>query len=491
MRTTAWGGNGLNRCRHVLLAAAVLVTLHVRAEDPAGPGLDLLLLVDRSGSMSSHSPAAIVDALPLTLNVVAWSSRSARVNHRFGVVSFGSRAQVDVPLTIVDANGFSRLRKRIGALESRSLGKTNFAAPLEAAVDAFRALPPDSRRRRAILLLTDGHPDAPAGGARVSARHLQRLVGAASTSVPVTIDVLLFGALQETAVWQRLSRNRVHRVQSDRGDLLATLHRVVADAVGARSTQRDIAGAFDTLVLPPYLDLVVFDIFRGEATGAVSVLAPGASVPLSSDTPGVEEVHAGDVLSTMVVRRPAAGTWTFRKSDPAARVKVLSQQFFPRGVLVGPAASPPVRQYDHVTIQYRLDDGAGRPLQELLGYPLSVDVSLAQPDGRRAVLPMTRDAESPSAVYRTASGTECSVAGRYWTEVLVTTADSSGQPVRIFEDRWSGFGVETAGHRVIRSGLTLNADPPRPLPRGALHLLMIGGLAVPVTLLLFVVLRRR
>jgi hypothetical protein len=186
----------------------------------------------------------------------------------------------------------------------------------------------------------------------------------------------------------------------------------------------------------------------------------------------------------------------FRKSDPSARVKVLSQQFFPRGVLVHPAAAPPVRQYDEVTIGYRLEDGAGRPIQELLGYPLSVDVSLALPDGQRIVLPMTREPASRSSLYRTRA-TECSVAGRYWTEVLVTTADSSGQPVGIFEDRWSGFTVdEAARHRPRRDRpartamLGVAADQQRMQSR-PFELRTLLVIAVPLLVLLFLVLRRR
>jgi hypothetical protein len=204
----------------------------------------------------------------------------------------------------------------------------------------------------------------------------------------------------------------------------------------------------------------------------------------------VEEVHAGDLLSTVVVRRPAAGAWVFRKSDPSARVSVLSQQFFPRGVLVHPGAAPPVRQHDEVTIGYRLDDGSGQPLQELLGYPLSIDVSLALPDGQRVVLPMTRDAVSPSSLYRTRP-IECSVMGRYWAEVLVTTADSSGQPVRIFEDRWSGFTVEAGVRRPISAALLERGADRQPMQSRVFQPLTVAVLAVPVLILLFLAMRRR
>jgi hypothetical protein len=473
---------------HVLLAVLLLLAAFpATADDPAGPGLDLLLLVDRSGSMSSHSPASIVDALPLALNVTARSSRSARVSHRFGIVSFGTQAQTDVPLTVVDTQTLPLLRNRIGALRSQSLGHTNLAAAFEAAAAAFGALPLDARRRRAILLLTDGHSDVPGAPEKIASRDVDRAIE--KLARPISIDVLLFGA-RETLSWTGIARERIHQVRSERGDLLATLHRVVSELAGVRSTQHELAGASETLVLPPYLDLVVFDIFRGTSAQNVSVLAPGSWEPLTSKTPGVEEVHTGDSMSIIAVRRPAAGAWVFRKSDPAVRVRVLSQQFFPRGTLVRPAAMPGVQQHEHVSIGYRLDDGTGRALQELLGYPLSVDVAVAMPDGQRVVLPMTREASSASLY--AARETECRVAGRYWTEVLVTTADGSGQLVRIFEDHWSGFTVHEAAPRRALSVAMHGVAPDQPRWRFAsMQPLMIAIVAVPVLALLFFVMRRR
>jgi hypothetical protein len=144
----------------------------------------------------------------------------------------------------------------------------------------------------------------------------------------------------------------------------------------------------------------------------------------------------------VAVHRPAAGNWTFRKANSASRVRVLTQQFFPRGMLVGPDPRSPVRQHQHVAIEYRLLDGNGASLQELAAYPLSVEVTLATPDGRRVAMPMKRAAVAD--VYRTMSLTECDRSGRYWTEVAVMAADASGRAVRVFEDRWSGFTVRIA-----------------------------------------------
>ena len=428
--------SGRRRGAALLCVCLFAAAFPSHADDPAGAGLDLLLLVDRSASMAAYG-RSLDEAVPLALHVVAWSGRAAGVRHRFGAISFGSGVRVDVPLTLVGEDTLSLLRSRIGnAGPHRSLGHTNFENAFSAAAAAFRALPDDARRRRAILILTDGHTDVPYA-AKGTAVDTVELIPSS-----VMVDVLLFG--QDGDYWRRLSGARVHRVTSSRGELLPVLHRVVAGAVGTRAIQRTFSGATGTLVLPPYLDVVVFDVFRDGSTEPVSIIPPGSTRPLGPLTRGFEEVDLGGTMLTAVVRRPSPGPWTFTASSRAASVTVLSQTFFPRGVLVSPAPSRPPRLHDRIAIAYRLLDGSGGALRELPAYPLTVDVALVGPDGRRDVLPMLRAAGALSALYRTGTTAVVGRAGRYRTEVSVTTADSTGRPLVIFEDHWSGFAVEAA-----------------------------------------------
>jgi uncharacterized protein YegL len=427
----------------VAMAAVSLFVLaaSAAASDAEGPGIDVLILVDRSRSMSAGSTTYADDALTMTAMILAWSAQVAHVRHRLGIISFGSAPRIDVPFTIADRQSLPALQRQIGALSRRSLGHTNFPAAFAAAAEALDALPLDARRRRAILLFTDGRPSVPGWSRTASTENARRTIAARLSAASISIEVLLLGSARDAAPWQQMANVRVHRVPSDRGTSLAILHRIVGHAVGTRNEQQGIAGASDVLVIPPYLDLVIFDVFRGSAGKEVSILAPGATQTLDAQSAGVEEIHIGDLLTTLIIRRPAPGQWTFRKADASARVKVLSQQFFPRGVLVTPAPELLLRQHDRVSLQYRVIDGEGRALRELPEYPLSVDVTIAAPDGRRTELTMQREGDG---VYRAAVDAECEIAGRYWTEIVVTTPDAAARRVRVFEDRWSGFTVEAA-----------------------------------------------
>lgn len=201
--------------------------------------------------------------------------------------------------------------------------------------------------------------------------------------------------------------------------------------------------AEETLVLPPYLESVVLDVFSDEREVAVEVFAPDApDRPLTAGMARMEEIRLGQILRSLIIRRPAPGRWIIRKPHPATRVKILAQQFFPRGELLEPTGGKPPRQYDRVFVAYEVTDENGSPLEELPGYPLSAEVVLVQPGGHRLALAMERHPQRPG-VFRSRQKAACKLPGRYRTEVVLTTRDLAGREVRVFQDRWSGFSVAT------------------------------------------------
>jgi hypothetical protein len=206
-------------------------------------------------------------------------------------------------------------------------------------------------------------------------------------------------------------------------------------------TQRTVATT-STIILPPYLDLVVFDVVRATSATEPLLYPPGSAQPLDKRHPGVQEVQFGNGFSTIAVHRPPAGIWQVRTRDPRSRVTVLSQRFFPRGVLVSPDSGTRLQIGDRCDVAYRFVDPAGDAFDEIPGQALRVKLILITPDGRRVRIPMSRDATS--AAFRSDSALECTNAGRYWTRVFATVVDAVGREICIFEDRWSGFTVDTA-----------------------------------------------
>jgi Mg-chelatase subunit ChlD len=431
--------------RPLLIVLLSLLAGSVRAD----AGLDLVVAVDRSGSMERIPD----DVLELPIDLLARDGAAVRLVHRLGAISFGSHARVDLALTPVRRETAAALRHTVEAIPSETnLGDTDFVAALTSARRLFDRVTFDPARRRAILLVTDGLPDLPGSDATDTARHLRRYVQKALSDVALEIAIVpsRSSARRDDALWRGIARGRTTTVRDTREQLLAAVHRMVSHVSGTRSIE--IHESVDALVVPPYLQLVVFDVVAARGSSSMLIFAPGADRPLSAKDDSVEEVRNGEMLWTMAVRRPAAGRWRFRKSSADARVTIFSQQFFPRGELVTPAPEiPPVRS---TVIAYRLVDTGGTVLAELPGYPLTLELSLVHPGGRRAAYRMDRTRAAGSSIYRSRGTATCTLAGRYATEVAVRTTDAEGRGVDVFRDSWSGFSV-ASGHTSAEGGGTL------------------------------------
>lgn len=425
--------------RLVLGITALLFSTILRADI----GLDVIVLVDRSESMASarHLSALFV---PMVLDLVARNATANRVDHRIAVIGFGSAARLEVPFVWCNDRELARFRRQFEQ-PSADLGHTNFAAAFTAASRLFDTLPADPERRRSILLFTDGKPYAPSLNANAGRASLHELIATdlGARRIPLTV-LLLDGDVN--AMWRKLA-GRVHVTGREPDQMLARSHAAITELVGTRRVEA-VSGAgsegTDHLTVPPYLEMIVFDVFRGSPDAAVELIPPAvAAAPIGSGSNDGEAIRTGDVMATYVVPRPRPGEWTIRKSHKDARVRIVSQQFFPRGVLIQPAGET-VRQHDRVQLTYRVLDGARQPLQEVPGYPLSLELAIADPSGVRRRLPMASAADQGLGVFRSIEGLECTLSGRYWTDVKVTTLDSSGRRLDIFHDRWSGFSVSPA-----------------------------------------------
>lgn len=429
----------------------------------AAEGLDLIVLLDRSSSMTGD---AIIGTLlqRMTLDLVARNAANNHVDHRMAVISFGSSPTVEVPFTSTRSSELPALQRRLAALPAASRGDTAVLAAFIAAKELLRTLPEDPSRRRAIVLLTDGIPYVRGADMDVYRARLQQFVEAELIQRRVSIDVLLIGDRHDRKLWEKLTRN-VHAVPPEADAVLAEAHGVIARLAGTRTSESAASKtvpAVDTLFVPPYLDIVVFDVFRASPGAEVEIFPPAAIRPIRGGTAGVEAVTIGDVMATFVVPRPAPGEWKIVKSRRDARVRILSQQFFPRGSLIRPAPAEALRQHDRIALAYRVIDEAERSIDELRGYPLSIEIVLSKPDGTTSQIAMQRDPSRGRAVFGSVEEAECDLAGRYWTDAHITTTDANGR-LEIFRDRWSGFSVAPA-KRVdcrVRASMRYAWLPPR------------------------------
>lgn len=238
------------------------------------------------------------------------------------------------------------------------------------------------------------------------------------------------------------------------------------------------AERIERLVVPPYLEEIVFDVF-GASRGEVAIFAPGSARPVSTASSGVESVQLGSVLSTIVVRRPPPGTWIVRKTTASARVRIVSQRFFPRGLLVHPSQAEPLRGWDRIRIAYAVVDADGHRIQELPDYKFLLSLVLTRPDGAEEAFAMHRRRDAAGVVFATDRESDCSQPGRYWAAVRIATTDDAGRTVEVFRDRWSGFAVAPASANRSHARTALNI---RFVPRRAGVVVILALLAVIIAL---------
>jgi hypothetical protein len=417
---------------------AFVLLLFISLAASAAPGLDVVLLIDRSTSMAHRLDNQNV-LLRMTFDLLARNAEAYRVDHRLAVISFGSAARADVPFTSV--RGENGLRSRLATLRYENLGETNVLDALVAVERLFRALPASPERRRAIVLLTDGVPYVHGVNPARYRTTLRTFVTTHLVREGITLDVLLLDSINR-AMWSELAS--VTLAGSAPDQFLPQAHGVIARLAGTRTAESAPAKtnpAVDTLVVPPYLEIIVFDIFRASRNAAVEIYPPGSTRAIRGGVNGIMSLPVGDVLATLVVPHPAPGEWIIRKARPDARVRVLSQQFFPRGILLRPAETTMLHQCDRVSLAYRVLDGRGGPLEELRDYALSLDVTLAMPGGASNTIAMERDPGLGAGGFRSAHDPLCETAGRYWADVRITALDAKGHRLEVFRDRWSGFSV--------------------------------------------------
>ncbi|MCX6020087.1 MAG: VWA domain-containing protein, partial [Chloroflexi bacterium] len=132
----------------------------VRAGVPSRAPVDLVLVLDNSGSMGAGKGEC--DMQGLRYSAARLAIAMLEQGDRVAVVEFSSEATVKVPLTLL-----GMLPERRELFDSLTApvpdGKTNIAAALDTAANLFDS---DPQRARYIIFLTDGKPDPDEGAQR-------------------------------------------------------------------------------------------------------------------------------------------------------------------------------------------------------------------------------------------------------------------------------------------------------------------------------------
>lgn len=137
---------GINVIILALIGGLGLSTVHGQ-----GTGLDLVLLIDSSGSTAETDPGALrIQAAEFLLDYVQSVGEAQGITHRFAAANFSAQLTDEIPWTWLQGDAGR------GQLTARSSGATDFGPALEYALQLRRDS--DATQPMPIILFTDGAP---------------------------------------------------------------------------------------------------------------------------------------------------------------------------------------------------------------------------------------------------------------------------------------------------------------------------------------------
>ncbi|MCI0471870.1 MAG: VWA domain-containing protein, partial [Candidatus Aminicenantes bacterium] len=359
--------------------ASLAVALTAQGTTGAG-GFDFIVIVDQSGSMSgfagkpSDKLGVRNDMVKRAFDLVAQNGRLNTKIHRFGVISFGSTIRIDLPLSRITSNTIDSLRERLNqSLIDKNLVYTDFLSAFKAAQNMFLSPPQAEKGNRVILLITDGAPYVDGFYIYKYKDDLKRFIAASFPHPDYKLHVV---ALNDPAsnywddyreFWKDLSHNQARKLENNEKEIFNALQEEVNKILG--STPGELV--IDNPVLPPYLESVVFDIFRIDPVVTVRIYpANNPKEALFPKAPDVIFVDVGRTIQTITVKKPHPGLWRIEKSDKDAQVNIYMQRILIHGTLLKPNSKLPIKLLEKIMFKYLVEDDDHKLLQEIPGYPL-------------------------------------------------------------------------------------------------------------------------
>ena len=320
--------------------------------EPAPPQVDVLLLVDQSGSMGGapfgmpssvvttpNDPAGLRFAAPQAAFNILGVDRLAlhrTAEYRLGVISFGGPnsplqfrsdyTQVTLDLTRIapaTPREWEATQATLGpslspdpwVRQRKNLGSTSFVEPFQLACDQFSRHVVTPAPKRIVILMTDGIPERPYETVDVSAhlgqvRNIVRECEALRTAEIHVVGLTNFTNLRyfDTVeeLWWRITgaKERVGVISNNQ-----QLHQKVAGIIagtvpwGSRVSRKTAIGS--------HLDRVVFRVFKTATTDVVRFFPPGAKGADDYVRCGAAIDCQGNADLTQVITFPfpRAGMW--------------------------------------------------------------------------------------------------------------------------------------------------------------------------------------
>ncbi len=425
----------------------------VWAQGTPDDGIDLIILLDQSGSMSKGSAGVLptdpdnlrIDAARYLIEYLAFDNKSVnpqRVN-RVVVIGFGTYAKMLVNLTPLDSEENVERAKEL--IVSDNLGKTSFISALEKIRDVF-PLATDAElvnntRRRIVVIITDGEPndyraeDDDSGYqiedyfAEIGDYYEQELGIDNYPLYVVGIDKYnkyWDNGLKVEPWWNAIASpnpsdpNQKHTFQAlNSNELTGKILDFLCPFLGEVGASRDCRIVeLGTHFIPPYADMVRFSFFKYRDDSEISLYLPD-DPNRTAPIPPANGSHAGGTIAydehderteSYQIASPPAGCWqTSRKGD--GRVDVLTDISFKNSLeMTEPSAPHP--QLEPLQLAFKASYENGNPIELQAGFDIRFEAQLFDPEGNLVATPVI-EPDRNKGVYVSTNDLQTPTAGTY------------------------------------------------------------------------------
>lgn len=349
----------------LFILMAFLATSPATAQDTTSTytGVDLLFLVDQSGSMGGAAfgsgNSAGNDPLNLRFESVQYAlstlstykdTLSEDITLRMAVLNFGDIVEPALTWTDIQTSRDVEWQQLQPQLESqlsastfgsRNLGNTDFISAIEEAQRQFRLLDanPDENHIRSIIILTDGAPCAPerftdpnCGRVSDQTQHMQELISLTRSAFPsdnyriYTIAVdnnnSFWGSFESD--WQAIvsGRGNAQRVEnsteasSEFLNIMVSLVNEIRASSGESGNGNRIGENIELdpltntspINVPPYYQRMRVTVFKLQQEAGVVLTTP-SGITMSQASPQVTVTGLSNAIEVWTIDNPEPGNW--------------------------------------------------------------------------------------------------------------------------------------------------------------------------------------
>lgn len=330
------GSNQLSagwKCRILVLVAVLGTLLNVGSasgqDEPGAPPLNVILLMDSSGSMYASDPERLrIPAAEFLFSYLKANATTPQLAFRFGAASFTDEIIDEESLFLVSGIEIEDFFVRAAAASSAG-ENTDFLPALAYAGREIGNVQRGIDARSVVIILTDGKPEGLISDSEIMqyfsrvGEHVELLASQGAELFVIGIG----GARDDRDQWETVLEQD-HFISLTNTSNLGEMYRtILADFMELEVADAQLLeeGASYAIEVEPHLEQVNISVIKDLPDGVITLSDPNGRthVPSDESDDAIEGAVSADRRHDIyVIREPQAGTWIVRVEGTTARVLV-------------------------------------------------------------------------------------------------------------------------------------------------------------------------